>query len=356
MTGFRELLRTQTLVFLRNKIALFFTILFPLVFILIFGFVWGGNDGRHTTRLGLVVLPGTEAEVLEQLLTDQGALAVRRYPDRAAMETDLAKRKLDLGLVWDGKVLLFLRDPTRVEQGYALDQLARGLAAAFNLRRQGLSAVVGVERVEAGRSVATGWFNMVVPGVMAFSILSAGLFAVSGRITQMKQRKLLDRLLVTPMSPAALLAAIVVVRLVVAYVSALITLGVAMALFKVVFQMNWLLCTLFVAASTLGSMALGTVIALIMRRPESASAVASIVAMLMMFLSGVYWPVEIMPAFLRTLSKALPLTYMVEAMRFVTGVADMSVMKFAATTFVLFLLAVVLFPVLSWYVVTPSRR
>lgn len=45
MTAFRQLLRTQTLVFLRDKIALFFTLLFPVVFILIFGFVWGGSEG-----------------------------------------------------------------------------------------------------------------------------------------------------------------------------------------------------------------------------------------------------------------------------------------------------------------------
>jgi len=192
--------------------------------------------------------------------------------------------------------------------------------------------------------------------VMAFAILTAGLLAVSGRITQMKERKLLDRLLVTPMSPAALLAAIAGVRLVVGYVATLSTLGVAVALFQVRFQVNWLLYTSFVVAAILGTMGLGTLIALLARRPGSASTVASIVAQGMMFLSGVYFPVEIMPSFLRTLSKALPLTYMVEAMRFVTGVADMSVMKLAAITSVLFLLGVGLFPVLGRYVVNAGRR
>ncbi|MFH1609453.1 MAG: ABC transporter permease, partial [Candidatus Bipolaricaulota bacterium] len=326
-----------------------------IVFILIFGFVWGGVEGPRTTQLGLVVLSETEAEVLDQVLADQGTV-VSRYPDRPALEADLAKRKLDLGLVWDGKILLFLQDPTRVQESYALGELARGIAAEFDLRRQGLSAVVGAERTHVGRSVATGWFNMLVPGIMAFSILTAGLLAVSGRITQMKERKLLDRLLVTPMSPAALLAAIAGVRLVVGYVATLTTLGVAMALFQVRFQVNWLLYTTFVVAATLGTMGLGTLIALAVRRPGSASTVATIVAQIMMFLSGVYFPVELMPSFLRAVSKALPLTYMVEAMRFVTGVADMSVVKFAATTSVLFLLGVALFPVLGRYVVTPGRR
>lgn len=356
MTGFRDLLRTQTLVFLRDKMALFFTVLFPIVFILIFGFVWGGIEGPRSIRLGVLMPPEAEAELLDQVLGAQGTVAVSRYLDRAALEADLAKRRLDLGLAWDGELLLFLQDPTRVQEGYALTELARGIGAEFDLRRQGLSTVVGAERVYVGRSVATGWFNMLVPGVMAFSILTAGLLAVSGRITQMKERKLLDRLLVTPMSPAALLAAIAGVRLVVGYVATLTTLLVAVALFQVRFQVNWLFYTSFVVAATLGAMGLGTVIALVVRRPGSASTVASIVAQIMMFLSGVYFPVELMPSFLRTVSRALPLTYMVEAMRFVTGVADMSLTKFAATTSVFLLLGVALFPVLGRYVVSAGRR
>jgi len=356
MTGFRELFRTQALIFLRDKTALFFTVLFPIVFILIFGFVWGGVEGPRVTQLGLLVLSETEAEVLGQVLADQGTVTVSRYRDRLALEADLAKRKLDLGLVWDGKTILFLHDPTRVQDGRALSELGRGVAAEFDLRRQGLSAVAGVERVYVGRSVATGWFNMLVPGIMAFSILTAGLLAVSGQITEMKERKLLDRLLVTPMSPAALLAAIAGVRLVVGYVGSLTTLGVALALFQVRFQVNWLLYTIFVVAATLGAMGLGTLIALLVRRPRSAGVVASIVAQIMVFLSGVYFPVEIMPRFLREVSKALPLTYMVEAMRYVTGVADMSVARFAIITSVLFLLGVGLFPVLGRYVVSAGRR
>jgi len=72
--------------------------------------------------------------------------------------------------------------------------------------------------VHVGKAAATNWFNRVVPGILAFSILSAGLFAVSGHLTAMKERKLLDRLVVTPMHPVALLAAIACVRLAIVYI------------------------------------------------------------------------------------------------------------------------------------------
>ncbi|MBC7093491.1 ABC transporter permease [Candidatus Bipolaricaulota bacterium] len=356
MRAFRELLRTQALLFLRDKMALFFTFLFPLVFILIFGFLWGGLEGNRTTRLGLAVLPGVEVQALDQVLSSRGSLDVHRYPDRAALEVDLGKRRVDFGLVWDGKRLLFLYDPTRVQENYVFQELARGISADFNLRRQGLSPVVGVEKVQLGRAAGANWFNMIVPGIMAFSILTSGLFAVSGRITYMKERKLLDRLIVTPMSPGAFLAAIAGVRLAVGYMSTLITLVAAVALFNVAFQVNWPLYTAFVVAATLGAMGLGTLIALVVRRPGSAITVANIAAQIMMFLSGVYIPVELMPSFLRAVSRALPLTYMVEGMRYVTGVADMSPTKFLGTAVGLGALGVLLLPVLARYVVSADRR
>ena len=355
MKAFRELLWTQARVFLRDKIALFFTLFFPVVFILIFGFVWGGAEGPGMVTLGVFIV-GEPDPVLDEVLSSQAGVSVQTYNDVARLEEDIARRKVGLGLVWDGRTLLFLQDPTRVQEGNALAQAARGIAAEIDLRRQGLTPVVAVERVNVGRALGGGWFSMVVPGIMAFSALFSGLLAVSGRITQMKERGLLDRLLVTPMSSTALLVSIATVRLVVGFISTSITLGLAAVLFRVEFDVNWGLYTVFVLAATLGSMGLGTVIALLVRRPGSASTVASIAAQIMLFLSGVYFPVEIMPAFLRALSAAFPLTYMVEGMRYVTGVADLSPTRFALITAGLLVVGFGLFPVLSRYVVSVGRR
>ena len=355
MKAFGELLRTQTIVFLRDKIALFFTLFFPVVFILIFGFVRGGVEGPEKVTLGLLLV-GERDAVLDEVLASQNTVTVRRYEDRVPLEADIAKRVLGLGLVWDGEVLLFLQDPTRVQEAYALAEVAQGITAEMDLRRQGLAPVVRVERVNVGRALGGGWFSMLVPGIMAFSVLMSGLLAVSGRITQMKERRLLDRLLVTPMSPTALLAAIAGVGLVAGFLSTSVTLGLAVILFRVQFDVNWALYALFVIAATLGSMGLGTLIALLVRRPSSASTVASIAAQIMLFLSGVYFPIEIMPAFLRNLSRAVPLTYMAEGMRFVTGVADLSLARFALITAGLLVVGLGLFPVLSRYVVSVGRR
>ncbi len=359
MRAWKALLKTQLVLLWREPWTLIFTLLFPVLFVLVFGFVWGGGGdpgGERPTRVGLVVVSQAEQALLREVLGRVGGLRVQNYPDRAKLEQDLIRRQLDLGLVWDGRQLEFVLDPARVQENYALESLAQALAGEFNFARQGLTPWIEVRRVYVGRAGTTGWFNMIIPGVMAFSMFSAGLYAVAGRITYMKERRLLDRMLATPMPPAALLASIAISRLVFALFSTWVTLALAMALFRVYFEVHWALYVLLVVVGTLGAMALGTGIALFVRRPGSASVVASILAQLMLFLSGVYIPVELMPKFLRTLSRLFPLTYLVEGMRYATGLVDMTAGAFAAIVLGFSALAVVLFPVLGRYIVTPSRR
>ena len=359
MKAFFGLVKAQFVLLRRDRLTFFFTLFFPLLFVVVFGFIWGGGadpGGPGTTRLGLVVEGPADRTVLDRVLARTAGLRGEDYATRAELEQALVQRKLEAGLVWDGATLLFVLDPGRVQENYALEALARSLAVEFNLERQGLFPVVGVRRQHVGGEVITGWFNMIIPGVMAFSLFSAGLYAVAGRIAYMKERRLLDRMLVTPMRPWALLVSIALARLALSFASTLMTLGLAVAMFRVQFVIQWPLYVLLVIVGTLGAMALGTVIALFVHRPGSASAVASILAQVMLFLSGVYIPVELMPKFLRTLSRVFPLTYLVEGMRYVTGLVDMRAWSFAAIVAGFAGLAMVLFPVLGRYVVTPSRR
>ena len=356
MNAFRALLRAELLVFMRDKISLFFTFLFPLIFILIFGFIMGGVGEEEQASLGLIVVSDADATALEAVLAKTGLEEITRYETPEALEEAARKRKVDFGLIWDGERLRFLYDPSRVQENYAFEQIGQGVSADFNLRHQGLSPVLDIEMIHVGTEAATNWFNVMVPGIIAFSILSAGLFAVSGHITAMKERKILDRMIVTPMPPLALLSAVITIRLGVVYISTLITLFVSIAVFGLTFSVDWFRYTVFVACSTLGMMGFGTLIAMGVRRPSSASNIASALSMVMMFLSGIYFPIELMPGFLRAISKALPLTYMAEAMRFATGVADMPLVRFWAITLSFVGITFILLPFLARYVVSADRR
>jgi len=354
MTAFRALLRTEAAILLRDKATVFFTFLFPFIFIVIFGFLMGNVD-RPTARLGLIETTGSAPPVPRDLLESSGVDEVRDYEATETLWTAVRNRTVDFGLIWNGETLEFLYHPSRVQENYAFQQIASGISDAVNLRVQGLEPVLPVVRRHVGTEASTRWFNQMVPGIIAFSILASGLFAVSGHLTAMKERRTLDRLLVTPMPPVALLAAMAVVRLVVVYLSTLITLFASIAIFDLAFSIDWLAYTLLVGCATLGMMGLGTVIALIVRRPSSAGNVANVLAMVMMFLSGIYFPIEFMPRFLRTLSLALPLRHLADGMRFATGVNDMSPVRFWLIVLAFLTGALILFPVLARYVVRPQR-
>lgn len=354
MSAFRALLRAETAIFLRDKATVFFTFLFPLIFILIFGFVMGDVDAP-SVKLGLLETSASSDADLRYVLTESGIDTITEFDVDSALTAAVTDRAVDFGLIWYGTELEFLYHPNRVQENYTFEQIALGITDAFNLRRQGLESVLPVESIHVGSEASTRWFNLMVPGIVAFSILASGLFAVSGHLTAMKERKTLDRMIVTPMAPVALLGAIAVVRLVVVYISTLVTLLVSVAIFDLSFSFDWFAYSALVGCATLGMMGLGTVIALIVRKPSSAGNVANVLAMVMMFLSGIYFPIEFMPGFLRALSRGLPLTYLAEGMRFVTGVQEMSLLRFWAIVASFLGVALVLFPVLARYVVRPQR-
>jgi ABC-2 type transport system permease protein len=336
--------------------TLFFTLLFPLVFILLFGVLMGDLGDVDQACLGILQSVQTDDSALTIALERAGLREIQKFQSRDELEAAISDQRTDFGLIWNGAELVFLYNATRLQENYAFEQLAAGIAAGFNVQKQGAAPAVGVVRIQAGKIESTSWFNLVLPGILAFSVLSSGLFAISGHLTQMKERNILDRLIVTPMRPVALLAAVAIVRLVIGFVSTLITLGVGIVVFRMSFTVDWFRYTVFIICSTLGTMGLGTVIALLVRRPSSASNLANVLAMVMMFLAGIYFPVEFMPPFLRTASKLMPLTHMADVMRFVTGVLDMSDAQFWTTSAAFLGIAVLLFPLMGRYVVRPSRR
>ena len=356
MSAFRSLLVAEARILSRDRMALFFTLAFPLIFILIFGFLVGDFGAVSQSRIGLHVASGVDRSVLDASIASAGSIVVESFESLDPMENAVTDRQVDFALGWNGSTLSFHYDANRVQENYAFQQLAAGIASDFNLRRQQATPAMSVEPIDIGDVAPTGWFNIVLPGILAFSVLSSGLFAVSGHLTAMKARKVLDRMVVTPMPPVALLAAIVVVRLALGYVSTLVTLLVGVWAFGLQYNVSWLRFTVFIGCSTVGTMGIGTIIALVVRQPSSASSIANALAMVMLFLAGIYFPIEFMPGFLRAIGNALPLTHMAKAMRYATGVIDMAETEFWAITLAFLAIAVVLFPVLARYVVRPLRR
>ncbi|MCK5586778.1 ABC transporter permease, partial [Candidatus Bipolaricaulota bacterium] len=263
MKAFRALLISELKIFSRDRMGMFFTLLFPLIYILIFGFLMGDIGDIDQATLGILISEQTDdallsnEPLLRQTIDITGSMQLTFFGSQAELEAAITGRSVDFGLEWDGVTLSFFYDANRIQENYAFEQVARGIATEFDFRRQAVTRALPIEEIHVGTIQSIGWYNLMVPGILAFSILSAGLFAVSGHLTQMKERNILDRLIVTPMPPLALLSAIVVIRLGVVFISTLITLGVGIVVFGLQFEIDWFRYVIFVICATLGTMGMG---------------------------------------------------------------------------------------------------
>ena len=168
MTAFRALVRSELSVFLRDKAALTFTFLFPLLFIVIFGYLMGGIGSASGSKLGLVIPAHVDGSRLESVLAEVGVAQLQRYTAPGDLEKAIDARDVDFGAVWDGATLTFVYDVRRTQENFAFEELARGIAARFDLANQGRRPLLDVVPVVEGGEASADWFTLVVPGILAF--------------------------------------------------------------------------------------------------------------------------------------------------------------------------------------------
>jgi len=159
------------------------------------------------------------------------------------------------------------------------------------------------------------FIDFLMPGLVAMSIMQMGLFSVAFSFVQLKNRGILRRLLATPVHPASFLFGQVVTRLSVSVLQTLVLIGIAVFLFdvKIVGNMASILLLALIGGGVFVS--LGFAVSGWARNEEVAAPIANVIALPMMFLSGVFFPRSAMPDVLERVTDFLPLTYLIDALR-----------------------------------------
>ena len=146
------------------------------------------------------------------------------------------------------------------------------------------------------------------------SIMQLGIFAAIPLVAD-REKLILKRLAATPLRRWQLVGSNVVMRLLLAAVQVVIIVGVGTVLFGVETAGNLLLTAFFVVLGALAFLALGYVIASFTKTEEAANGVTQVVQFPMMFLSGIFFQIDQMPAYLQAIARLIPLTYLADALR-----------------------------------------
>jgi ABC-2 type transport system permease protein len=312
--------------FVRNRTALFFSLFLPLVIMLIFGVL--NFEGSTTISLGVVdeARSDASAALVEGLAEydyldinegDRDAeLAELEAGDRGYVLVIPAAFALEPGAETGLVAYASTSDPSQAQVGRGLLQQAVGSAIASASGAPlppggGFSAPVTFESVE---SRDLGYIDFLVPGIVGMTVMQLGLFGVAFGFVQLKRTGALRRLFATPTSPAYFLSAQVASRLVLGYIQVAILVGIGI-LFGLQMFGSWLVLAVITGLALLIFLAVGFGVAGWAKNEDQAAPVANLISLPMLFLSGVFFPRDAMPEFLRSITQFMPLTYVNEALR-----------------------------------------
>jgi ABC-2 type transport system permease protein len=157
--------------------------------------------------------------------------------------------------------------------------------------------------------------DFLVPGVLAMSVMYGGMVGLSAAYVMMRERGVLRRIRLTPFPLIRLITAWVATQLLVALCQAAILLGLAKLIFNLDIVGNLLEVAVLVFLGSLAFLTIGFFVAGVSGKQESATALAQLISFPMLFLSGVFFPLDRSPVWLQDVAKALPLTYLADGLR-----------------------------------------
>jgi ABC-2 type transport system permease protein len=204
-------------------------------------------------------------------------------------------------------------DPSQSQADGATRQLVGFVLAQVNQLASGQPPAVAPDF----QSVQTNDLNFIsylVPSILGMSLMQLGVFAAIPLVAD-REKLIFKRLHATPLRRWQLVGSNVLMRLIIAVLQTVIIVGVGSAVFGVQVSGNWLLIGMLVLLGSLTFIALGYVIGSFASTEEAANGMTSVVQFPLMFLSGTFFPIDAMPDALRTVARAMPLTYLGDALR-----------------------------------------
>lgn len=347
--------------YLRNPIALFFSLVFPLILVALFGLIF--NQPPTTTTL-YVENDDHNSNVSQQFLhaiNATGAASVTLY-DPAAHGNEsfsdwLAKNSNPVGLRIPAgfqanylnhtstNLTLYVNPQDQVSSGIA-EGVIQGVANEFNLKLAGGAPVVGVATSTLGSQLFKE-IDFLVPGLIGFSILTSPMFAMVDISSTYKKDHLFRQLSLTPLKKGEWLAAKILWYIVLTFISAGIMVGVGAVAFGAHVTLSWGLIP-FLVLGPFFFVSLGMLAGSVSKTPETAAVVGNVVTFPMMFLSGTFFPVSEFPAGLQAFAHILPLYYVIDGMNQVmlfnnAGGALLDIGVLLAASIVVFILAILTF-------------
>jgi ABC-2 type transport system permease protein len=309
---------------MRSPSAVVFSIGFPLVFILVFGFLGGGGS------VGLNVAFSPKCDTVNEVylsLRDASGLVIKEKPEKEIKE-DLEKGRLTaiIDIQKTGmpspeySVHLLSSDAVIPGNIFVLQSLINAEIGKLNhIKYPGAPSVAYIDRnVEKIPGRPYRMIDFILPGQLGFSLLSAGIFGVAFLFFNLRQQLVLKRFFATPISKTSIILGEAFSRVIFQMSTAIVIIGMGVLFFH--FTLVHGLIT-FLEIMILSFIALvvfmgcGFIVSGIAKTESTIPPVANLFTLPQFLLSGTFFPTDNFPKWLQPICNALPLTQFNNAMR-----------------------------------------
>jgi ABC-2 type transport system permease protein len=308
---------------LRSPSAIVFSVLFPLIFILVFGFIGGG--GRVTFKVGFHPDSDTSS-MLYKVLRDSVGLVIVNKP-LADMDAELERGRIT--------AIITIKPSGNGKTKYDIDLKTSGAVNAQNINilksiihtvisrfdeiiypGRTTYAKINADEKIPGRIYRT--IDFILPGQLGFSLLSSGVFGVAFIFFNLRQTLVLKRFFATPLKKGYIVFGEALSRMIFQLGTAVIILTIGHFAFNFTLVHGWVTFTELLVLSIIGLlvfMGFGFIVSGLAKNESGIPPFANLITMPQFLLAGTFFPVENFPKWLQPICQVLPLTHLNEAMR-----------------------------------------
>jgi len=340
---------------MRSRGTIFWSIVFPIMLILIFGAIFSGGDNPTYTIYVQDLDESMWSENYINTLKNISFLKIENIP-REKNITDFIKEKDLRGALlipegfgekveqsfYDHNItvnLLFFFDPSDQGSISVVRSIISSSLQETNLLLTGGRHVIGLEQVST-ITTKFKYIDFFIPGLIGFTIMQICIYGSIERNTKFRKDGILRKLQTTPITRTEWIFAKMLFMLFLSFFSTGIAVIVGILAWGVVININIWMITIIVANSFLFS-GLGMIIGRFVKEEETADTAAGAITFPMMFLAGTFYPLQSMPQFLQDFAKILPLYYVNEGLR--NSMINLDYGKATYYTVIVFVFACVFF-------------
>lgn len=314
----------------RDKVAIFFVFLFPLMFLFVFGSIFRG-DNSVSFRVALLNESSSEfAAKFSDQTKDNEIFKV----DEEVTNLDEAKEKMNRGQV-DATIILpanfgevqngasypsgqaqILYDQNNQSAGQTLQSVLDGIFKEIN-EEFAPSETPFTVVAESTATKGLSQFDYTFTGIMGFTLLSLGIYGPTSVFPRLKQRGVLRRYELTNLKVWQYFVGNVLSNAFIGILSIATMFITALLLFDLNMRGNYINLAVVVILGVALLFGIGLAIGGWAKTENQAAPLAQVVTLPMMFLSGVFFPVFLMPELLQNITKFIPLTPIIEALRLI---------------------------------------